>query len=223
MRRFGAWRALVTHVWARAATRVIGMHVRLQGEPGREPCLVVANHLSYVDVVLLASVQRCSFVAKSEVARWPVLGWFARTMGTVFVERGEKRDLLRLAQDLRALLAAGRRVVLFPEGTSSGGEAVHPFHASLLAPAVELGLPVRYAAIRYETPPGEPPAELAVCWWGDMTFVRHFLSLLRLPGFEAELFLGEEALLDSDRKRLARRLHVAVSERLRLQPRIHHA
>jgi 1-acyl-sn-glycerol-3-phosphate acyltransferase len=212
--RFEPWRARVVHLWARTVGRVIGLRAHVRGELGSDPCLLVANHVSYVDVVLLAALRPCTFVAKSEVARWPLLGFLARTMGTLFVERENKRGLPLLGAKMERALAAGRTLVLFPEGTSTSGATVRPFHSALLAPAVELGLPVRHATLRYRTPSGEPPAELAVCWWGEMTFAAHLLELLRLPGFAAELEIGSRALSDTDRKRLARRLHAEVARRL---------
>lgn len=221
--RFGAWRAWVVHVWARAVARVIGLAAHVRGELGSGPCLLVANHLSYVDVVLLAALRPCTFVAKSEVASWPVLGFLARTMGTLFVARANKRDLPRTRAQMERALAAGRTVVLFPEGTSTSGTTVRPFHSALLAPAVELGVAVHPATLRYRTPRGEGPAEGTVCWWGEMTFAAHLLELLRLPGFEADLDLGSRALFDEDRKRLARRLHAVVARRLAPVPELSHA
>lgn len=211
---FEPWRAWIMHLWARAVARVIGLRAHVLGELGSGPCLLVANHLSYVDVVLLAALRPCTFVAKSEIARWPVLGFLARTMGTLFVERENKRGLPRSRAQMERALAAGRTLVLFPEGTSTCGATVLPFHSALLAPAVELGLAVRHATLRYRTAPGERPAEQTVCWWGEMTFAAHLFELLRLPGFEAELELGSQALFDTDRKRLARRLHAEVARRL---------
>jgi 1-acyl-sn-glycerol-3-phosphate acyltransferase len=135
-------------------------------------------------------------------------------MGTLFVERENKRGLPRLEARMERALAAGRTLVLFPEGTSTSGTTVRPFHSALLAPAVELGLAVHHATLRYRTAPGERPAEQTVCWWGEMTFAAHLLDLLRLPGFEAELEFGSQALFDTDRKRLTRRLHAEVARRL---------
>lgn len=215
-RRSGAWAARILNRWARASARVIGMRMQVAGEPGSEPCLLVANHLSYVDVILLAAQRPCVFVAKSEVAGWPVLGVLARSMGTLFVERGRKRALPPLAQAIRAELAGGRTVVLFPEGTSTSGRGVSPFHPALLEPAIALGLPVHHAAIHYATGPGAPPAELCVCWWGEMTLAGHLAELLRLRSFEARLVFGAAPFRDTDRKALARRLHGAVAHHLAL-------
>jgi len=218
--RSARWRGVVLQGWALGVACVLGMRVRLSGQLGRAPCLLVANHLSYLDVVVLAGLRPCAFVAKSEVARWPLVGFLARSMGTLFVVRERKRELPRLAREMRALLAAGHGVVLFPEGTSTAGDGVRAFHPALLEPAVALGLPVRTATLSYRTAPGDPPAALAVCWWGEMTFVRHFLALLCLRPFEARITLGAEALRDTDRKRLARALHGEVARHLALVPEV---
>jgi 1-acyl-sn-glycerol-3-phosphate acyltransferase len=205
------WRERVFGTWARGTARIIGLCIRREGTAPSTPCLLVANHISYVDVVLLAASLPCAFVSKAEVARWPVLGPLARSMDTLFVERARKRGLTGVAAAMRVRLAAGETLVLFPEGTSTAGGGVSSFRSSLLGPAAELGLPVHYAALHYRTPPGAPPAALAVAWWGERTFLDHLLQLLRLRSFEARLVFGAEALHDSDRKRLAARLQRAVT------------
>lgn len=211
-RRTIEWRSWMTRVWARSLVGVLGMRVVVEGEPPSGAFLLVSNHLSYVDVLLLASRVRAFFVAKAEVREWPLIGPAIASMGTLFIDRRRGRDLLRVGEDIRATLARGQGVVLFPEGTSTPGAEVAAFRSSLLDPAARLGLPVRHAAIRYSTPPGEAPAHQAVSWWGDATLGPHLFDLLRLPGFEACLVFGEEPICDSDRKALAAKLHAAVSE-----------
>jgi 1-acyl-sn-glycerol-3-phosphate acyltransferase len=103
--------------------------------------------------------------------------------------------------------------VLFPEGTSTSGRDVLAFRPALLAPAAELGLPVRHAALAYATPPGTPPAPDSVCWWGDAAFAGHFLRLLGLPWIEARVAFGAEPIAAADRKLLATRLQRAVADR----------
>ncbi len=213
-RRLPRWRARVQQAWSRGVCRILGVHFEIQGHPPRQACLLAANHLSYLDVVVLGALLPCAFVAKSEVARWPVLGFLARSMGTLFVERENRRALPGLGQRMRARLARGETLVLFPEGTSTAGSEVLPFRPALLAPAVALGLPVSYAALHYDTPSGERPASEVVCWWGDMTFGAHVLELLRLPRIAARVCFGSEAILAPDRKTLAVRLRNAVLERL---------
>ncbi len=208
-----AWRGGAFSAWARRVCRILGMRVEQLGAAPEPPFLLVTNHLGYVDIVLLASLTRCVFVAKSEVRRWPVIGLLAASMGTLFVERGEKRDVRRVADAVRARLAAGQGVVLFPEGTSTPGDAVAPFRSALLEPAAAAGLAVSYAAIRYETPPGEAPARRAVAWWGDMTLAPHWIGLLHLSHFHARIVFGTGPMVDLDRKSLARRLREAVAAR----------
>ena len=211
--RFVAWRAWVLHLWARSLTRILGVRVSQSGSTPEGAFLLVSNHLSYVDIILLGGLARCVFVSKAEVARWPVLGPLARTMGTLFIDRTKKRDVVRIASEIRARLDAGQGVVFFPEGTSTPGAEVAAFRSSLLEPAAALDLPVYYASLSYATPAGEAPAAEVVSWWGDMPFAPHLLELLRLPYIEARVSFGEQPIRANCRKDLAQKLHQAVSSR----------
>jgi 1-acyl-sn-glycerol-3-phosphate acyltransferase len=206
------WRGFMVGVWARSMLKCIGVRLRFVGDPPEAPFCLVANHLSYLDVLLLQSRLSCVFVAKSEVASWPVVGWLAAQVGTLFIDRRHHRDLLRVGALIERALAEGDGVVVFPEGTSSAGTAVLPFKASLLDPLSRLCHPVSYASISYRTPAGEPPASLAVCWWGDMTFADHVFGMLRLSYIEATVTFGAETIREEDRKVLARRLEQRVQD-----------
>lgn len=219
--RLASWRAGVQQLWSRGVCRILGVRVRVEGPPPRGAFLLVANHLSYLDVVVLGARMPCAFIAKSEIARWPVIGFLARSMGTLFVERENRRRLGALNERLATRLASGEALVLFPEGTSTDGKGVLPFRAALLEPAAALGLPVRYAALHYATPPGERPASEVVCWWGDMEFLPHVRELLRLAWIEAAVMFGPEPIAAPDRKTLATRLQHAVAERF--EPVLQHA
>lgn len=188
------------------------LRVRLdvRGPLPAAPFYLVGNHLSYLDVVVLASRLDAVFVAKSEVASWPVLGPLCRRMDTIFIDRGSRRDITRVLEHTRSALARGDGVVVFPEGTSSEGSTVLPFLPSLLATPARLGLPVRYVSLSYSTPTDETPAERSVCWWGEMTFPDHFWGLLRLESIEARLVFGADPIVAADRKRLAAELRTAV-------------
>ncbi len=207
------WRVTLARLWAKACARLLGMKVVREGHAPAGAFLLVSNHLSYVDIILLLSTVRAVFVSKADVAAWPVLGPLARLAGTLFIERQRKKDVLRVSGEIRRILERGMGIILFPEGTSTAGAEVHAFRSSLLEPAAKLSLPVRYASIRYSTPAGEPPAHLAVSWWGEMTFGPHVRDLLRLSGFEARIVFGAEPIEDPDRKSLARKLHGAVASR----------
>jgi len=182
---------------------VLGIRLEVRGEAPRPPFFLVANHLSYVDILVLHSCLNCLFLAKSEVGSWPVIGFLARSTGTLFVERGRKTDLLRVIRETQRRMDGGFGVVVFPEGTSTDGSAVLPFKASLFEVPASTGQAVQCASISYITPPSAPPARLAVCWWGGMTFGRHFLELLTLPPFRALVSFGTEPIVAPDRKTLA--------------------
>jgi 1-acyl-sn-glycerol-3-phosphate acyltransferase len=194
--------------------RLLGMRIQVRGSAPRPPFVLVSNHLGYVDVVLLASVLRCVFVSKAEVRHWPVVGRLCASVDTLFIQREQKRDIPRVMRQMEQVLATGRGIVLFPEGTSSGGQEVLRFRAPLLDSASRAGRPVHLAAIAYRTPPGHPPASENVCWWGNMPFGPHVFNLLALPGFEARIAFGDEPILESNRKELADRLQREVERQL---------
>lgn len=199
--------------WARGAARLLGLRVRVDGAVPKAPFFLVSNHLSYLDIVTYAAVTPARFVAKSEVRGWPVVGLLARAMGTIFIDRSVKRDALRVLERLAMAARDGDGVVVFAEATSSAGHAVLPFRPALLEWAARTGSPVHHASVGYRTSAGSIPAHLSVCWWGDMTFGRHLVALARLPWIEATVRFGEAPIAERDRKRLADRLHQAVSAR----------
>jgi len=214
----GPWRARVLHRWAAVVARCLGMRMVVRGEPPRPPFFLVCNHLSYVDIILLAAQIPGVFVAKSEVASWPLFGKVCRSVDTLFIDREHKRDIPRVTERIAELLRDGRGVIIFPEGTSGRGDRVLPFKPSLLETAVRSELPVSYASVSYETPPGCPPPADVVCWFGGVGFVPHVLRLVRLPEFTGILTFGERPIRDGDRKSLAGRLHAAVAESFRPVP-----
>ncbi len=211
-RRRARWRHRCFRTWSRWLLAVMGAQVKTHGRPPEPPFLLVTNHLSYIDVLVLASRVDAVFLAKSEVAEWPIIGSLCRSVGTLFVDRRARRDLPRAIAAIEGTLANGLGVALFPEGTSTRGETVAPFHPSLLEVAARADWPVAYASLGYATPEGAEPAHQAVCWWGDMELPGHLWRLLALPGFRATVAFGGERIRDDDRKRLAARLWQAVND-----------
>jgi 1-acyl-sn-glycerol-3-phosphate acyltransferase len=204
------WRSFNFRNWAKATAALLGMHIVVEGTRPKPPFFVVSNHLSYLDVVTLASQLDCLFIAKSDVADWPVLGLLCRSMGTIFVNRDSRKDVLRVNALIRRALAGGKGVLLFPEGTSTAGLEVLPFRSALLEPAARAGYPVSYAAITYRTPAGESPASLSVCWWGEMTFLSHLYRVFQLTFFDAKVTFGSHSIRADDRKMLAKELRQAM-------------
>lgn len=202
--------------WARGTARCMGLTIEAEGPAPAPPYLLAANHLSYVDIVALQTLCGCVFLAKAEVSRWPLIGFLARTTGTLFVDRTRRADLPRAVEAVSQVVSEGRGVVFFPEGTSTDGASVLPFKPSLFEVAVRTGLPVYCASLGYTVPEGSPPAHLAVCWWGDMDFFGHLYALLQIPSFRARVAFAHEPVPRAervDRKELAERAHRSVAAR----------
>jgi lyso-ornithine lipid O-acyltransferase len=196
--------------WARSAARIVGMRVRVDGPPPPAGSLLVANHLGYLDVVTFWCAVSSTCVAKSEVAGWPLVGALGRLAGTLFIDRRRRCDVARVIPAMEQALRRGERVLLFAEATSTRGESVLPFKSALFEAAVRSDRPVACASVHYATRAGAAPADRAVCWWGDMTFLDHVYALLRLPRIEATVRFAPAPLVGADRKELARRAHAAV-------------
>lgn len=199
--------------WCRSLCRIFGIRVTRRGPTPRPPFFLVANHLSYVDVLVLGTELPCIFVAKAEIDRWPIFGALCRSVNTIFIDRASKRALPAVIAAIETTLAAGQGVVIFPEGTSGAGHAVLPFRSSLLELPARMGYPVHQATLTYAVPPGAPPAHLSVTWWGEMPLAPHLSSFLRLAWVDARLEFGDGAIAGEDRKQLADRLHAAVARR----------
>ena len=193
---------------ARRALGLLGLRVRVEGRPPRQG-LLVSNHLSYLDILVIASVAPAVFVAKREVRAWPVFGWLAQCAGTIFVNREKRRDVVRVGSQIEDALACGAVVVLFPEGTSSNGHAVLPFRSPLLAPVLRHPHRVSIAALDYEMADGSVEEE--VCYWGDSSFGPHLLNLLSKNGVDACVKFREPVRHSTpDRKQLAVALRESV-------------
>lgn len=167
--------------------------------------LLVCNHLSYVDVLLIASQGRVVFVAKSDVRKWPLIGKLLETSGTILAERGRPLTAPNTVTCIRSSLEKGMTVVLFPEGTSSDGSSVLPFKPALLQAALDVGAFVTPAAISYQVIGGNAAHD--VCYWGDAVFLPHLIRLARLKEIKANLMIGTPSRFQDDRKEAATRLH----------------
>jgi 1-acyl-sn-glycerol-3-phosphate acyltransferase len=205
-----ARRLWVVRRWASGLLRILQIRVTAIGPRPAPPFLLVSNHLSYLDVILLASLVDTVFVAKREVRRWPLFGSAASAIGCIFVDRAARRDAPRVGEAMRNAFRAGHGVVLFAEGTSSDGTDVLQLRSALLEWPAGDNLPVHTAALSYQTSPGDPPASCALCWWGDMTFLPHLAGVCRLGPSEARVVFGAATVSATDRKHLARITRSAI-------------
>lgn len=200
-------RAEWLHQSCRRVLRVFVNEVAFTG-PRPHEGLLICNHLTYLDILLLSAISPCVFISKFEVKYWPVFGWFASLGGTVFVRRERRAEVGGVAEQIRRLLAEGLLVVLFPEGTSSNGQGVLPFKSALLEPAVGQTSPLFAASLDYSLADGVVAND--VCYWGDMTLLPHFLNLLKKSFVQARVHFAEVQKPASDRKALARQLQAEV-------------
>lgn len=216
-------RACAPRLWNRAILRALGWRVNVRGgmAAGR-PLLLVSNHVSWSDIMVLSAHGDVTFIAKSEVGSWPLLGALARLQGTVFVERGNKRSVGAQAAAIAERLKRGDALVLFPEGTTADGNRVLPFKSSLFG-ALDLSTPaggaagvtVQPVAIAYAGLHGLPMshAERAVASWiGDQSLPAHLRLLARHGPLDVTLLFGEPLRFGGgdDRKAVARRAEAAV-------------
>jgi 1-acyl-sn-glycerol-3-phosphate acyltransferase len=196
-------RATWLHRWSRFACRVVGVRITVRGSMPHSG-LLVSNHLSYLDVIVLSSIRPCVFVAKRDVAAWPLFGWLAHAAGTIFVDREHRLASADVVDLVREAVAGGSLVVLFPEGTSSDGSTVLPFKSALLESAVQLRCPVATAAIEYALDQGSVAHD--VCYWGGMTLVPHLLNLFFKRQVRSKCSFSLPKIRLGDRKEIAREL-----------------
>jgi 1-acyl-sn-glycerol-3-phosphate acyltransferase len=202
-------RAFPMH-YHRLVCRILGIRVELSGKlPERGPLLVVSNHVSWLDIVVLSAVAPVSFVAKREVASWPFFSSLARLQRTVFVDRGRRHATASSRDDMRERLRAGDILVLFPEGTSSDGRRVLPFKSSFFGAAEIDGVLVQPVSIAYRSHRNLPMNRRLMpsyAWYGDMDLAPHLLEALAAGPVEAAVICHPPLSLSGEltRKALAR-------------------
>lgn len=206
------WRQTIFEAWTKTFVRISKMKIVVSGTPPEPPFFLVTNHLSYTDIALIRSVAKGVFVAKAEVEDWFLAGRICRDMGTIFIDRKNRRDIPRAGELIVERLDAGEGVIVFPEGTSTAGREVLPFNSSFLEFAARRASPVSYAAITYTTPEGESSASTTVCWGENIGFLKHLWRLLKLRSYTAVITFGEAPIVNADRKVLATELHERISE-----------
>jgi 1-acyl-sn-glycerol-3-phosphate acyltransferase len=204
-----AARAAWASRWLRRCLRVANVRISATG-PRPTGRILIANHLSYLDSAVLATLQPVVFVARHDLQHVPIFGRLIRHAGTIFIDRQRKRDLLNVIAALPAVAQAGALPAFFPEGATTSGAALLPFRSSLFAPAVAHRWPVTPVHLRYMLEPGDGGVENDVCWWGGTPFFPHFINLLAKRCVHVRVTLGETIAPGADRKALARELQRRV-------------
>ncbi|MDP3761577.1 MAG: lysophospholipid acyltransferase family protein [Ramlibacter sp.] len=157
--------------WALNMLAVLGIRLELHGKPPVSgPVLLVANHISWLDILVMHAARHCRFVAKAEVRRWPLIGTLATGGGTLYIERESRRDAMRVVHHMAESLRRGEIVAVFPEGTTSDGQDLLPFHANLIQAAISADAPAQPVALGF-IDTATRKASLTPCYIGDDTFV----------------------------------------------------
>jgi len=208
------WRNKSLCAWGKLAAKSLSIDVNIVGNPPEPPFFLVSNHLSYVDIIVLFSRLNTTFVAKSEVADWPVIGYIARSIGVVFIDRKRRSDVARVNEEISNSVTAHRGLTLFPEGTTSPGSKVLRFRAALLDYPARSDLGAHYCAISYSTASdgNKDRAYEVVSWWGDSELHTHIIRLAKERTIKASITFGDSKINEYDRKLLAEKLQEKVSE-----------
>jgi len=205
--------------WSRRLLHLLGIDIRMAGTlgSGRGSVLVVANHVSWLDIFVLHAVGPVRFIAKAEIVRWPVVGRLVRGVGTLFIERARRHDTHRVNQEIARALEGGDIVAVFPEGTTTDGARLLPFKGALLQPIVDAGGDVRPVAIRYRTPDGR--ASVAAAYADDVSFLGSFWRICGERALVVEtIALDPLPARDRHRRELAREAEAAIRVALGLTP-----
>jgi lyso-ornithine lipid O-acyltransferase len=205
------------HWYHRQVCKLIGIRLNVEGEIAEQQgVLIIANHVSWLDIAVLSAVAPVSFVAKQEVASWPFVSWLAKLQRSVFVDRNRRNEVGDKANEILERLAGGDHIVLFAEGTSSDGNSVVPFKTALFAAAKPAGgakmgakVSAQTLALTYPKIYGLPLCRRGrhvIAWYGDMDMASHAWRLLGLGPIDAHIRIGPPVPLDAfpDRKALAR-------------------
>jgi 1-acyl-sn-glycerol-3-phosphate acyltransferase len=202
------------HLWAQRFFKRLHLELQVEGLPHAAPTLWVANHISWLDIMVLLAAAPCRLVSKSDVKAWPVIGHLADSAGTLFIERRQRRDAMRVVHDMAAALTDGQVLAVFPEGTTSNGEALLPFHANLLQSAIHAQVPVQPVAITYWDLEHQKRS-LAPAYVGSDTLVTSLWRCMQLPRLGVKVrFLPPETQQGRDRRVWSVDLHQRLAQAL---------
>ena len=203
--------ARYVEVWARGMLAIIGIQVRVKGHPAPGPVLMAANHISWLDILVMHAACHCRFVAKSEIRSWPLVGVLTTGGGSLYIERGSNRDAMRVVHQMAAALQQGQVLAVFPEGGTGDGVTLLPFHANLLQAAISAGAPIQPIALQFLDAQTQKTS-LAPCYRDTDTLVSSLWRTLCAPPLLAQVRYGESQIAQGrNRREWASDLQVTVS------------
>ncbi|PQV52493.1 1-acyl-sn-glycerol-3-phosphate acyltransferase [Paraburkholderia sp. BL21I4N1] len=198
-----ATREALNRQWSLKMLRLCGMKLVVHNDAARleRGALVVANHISWIDIYVINAWRPTPFVSKAEIRQWPVVGWLAQQLGTVFIQREKRSDAKRIMHELAERLSAGELMCVFPEGTTSNGLALLPFHANMFQAAVSAAAPVQPLCIMYEDAQGRQSTSPA--YIDDLSLADSLNLLLSGGPLTAHVYVGAAIPPGADRRTLA--------------------
>lgn len=198
--------------WSQKLIQIFGLDLQIHGEKpdASRPALIIANHVSWMDIFALNSVSTARFVAKSEVSKWPIIGRFCKATGTIFIERNNKKDTARTNQAMTTALSTGDHIALFPEGTSSDGHVVLPFRSPLMQPALDCQVLIHPVYLQYLDEKGHITNVAAYC--DEISFGKSLWALLGNEGTSISLHYLPAIQVEkkSDRRVIARQIEEEI-------------
>ena len=200
-------------VWSQQLLARMGVHLRVVGQPPvTGPVMLVANHISWLDIPVMHAARHCRFVSKSDVKGWPLVGTLATAAGTLYIERSSRRDALRMVQTMQEALERGEVLAVFPEGTTGDGREMLPFHANLIEAAVAAQAPVQPVALRFVDRASGGPS-FAPSYTGDETLAGSIWRTLCADSIEAVVHYGPIELAEGrDRRAWTQDLHATIDK-----------
>ncbi|HUG23834.1 lysophospholipid acyltransferase family protein [Piscinibacter sp.] len=202
--------------WSARMLRMLGVSLRVDGMPRGGATLVVANHISWLDILAINAACPVRFVSKADVRHWPLIGWLVAAAGTLFIERERKRDALRVVHQVAQALKQGHTVALFPEGTTTEGHALLPFHANLFQAAISTGTPVQPVVLRFSDADG--PISAAAAYVGDMNLLESLWAIVTARQLSARVtWLLAEGTEHADRRALAEHMRRQIDGALNVK------
>jgi len=211
--------------WSRQLLVILNIGIRIEGQQlarGESGCLLVANHISWLDIFVLNAIHPSQFIAKSEVRDWPLIGWLSRRSGTIFIERALRQNASAINTRVSQLLQQGACIGLFPEGTTTDGKQVGHFHSALFQPAIDAGIKTCPIALRYQNE--DECTSLAAAFTGDTTLVQSIWRILRAAHLDAlVVFTPAITAAMENRRMLARAAQTAIAQEIQFFGTARHA
>ena len=187
--------------WMNKTAKILNSRIDINGRLPDQPCLIVCNHISWLDIIILSSRFQATFLSKAEVMEWPVFGILAKKSGTIFLRRGGKKGIEEAIEKVTQALKDKRNVVVFPEGTTTRGEDIKNFHPRIFAAAINTEIPILPIAIHYPYLGGVTPH---IPFVDDDNLISSLIKILGLPNIKAQLNIGPMLnTKNADRKKLA--------------------